>query len=140
MSGGVGGLQLTGTASIAEDIDKKMLVVLRDGRKIVGTLRTFDQFSNIVLEHAIERIIVGHCFADVPLGLYVVRGDAGATVLRLPQVASIRQVLRRRQRRCKLHVDAGKPHGGWQAARLRKKDRPDAKMRTRKRSWPRHRS
>ena len=75
MSGGVGGLQLTGTASIAEDIDKKMLVVLRDGRKIVGTLRTFDQFSNVVLEHALERIIVGRCFADVPLGLYVVRGE-----------------------------------------------------------------
>jgi U6 snRNA-associated Sm-like protein LSm1 len=72
---GVGGLQLTGTASIAEDIDKKMLVVLRDGRKIVGTLRTFDQFSNVVLEHALERIIVGRCFADVPLGLYVVRGE-----------------------------------------------------------------
>ena len=72
---GVGGLQLTGTASIAEELDKKMLVVLRDGRKIVGTLRSFDQFSNIILEHAIERIIVGRCFADVPLGLYVVRGE-----------------------------------------------------------------
>ena len=42
-----------------EDLDKKLLVVLRDGSKILGTLRSFDQFANIVLEGAVERIIVG---------------------------------------------------------------------------------
>lgn len=54
---------------------EKLMVVLRDGRKIIGTLRTFDQFSNVVLEHALERVIVGKRFADVPLGLYVIRGE-----------------------------------------------------------------
>ncbi|EOD07015.1 hypothetical protein EMIHUDRAFT_440765 [Emiliania huxleyi CCMP1516] len=68
-------LNLTGTASLAEELDKKLMVVLRDGRKIIGTLRTFDQFSNVVLEHALERVIVGKRFADVPLGLYVIRGE-----------------------------------------------------------------
>ena len=51
------------------------MLVLRDGRKIIGTMRSFDQFSNIVLEHAEERVVVGKRFADVPLGLYVIRGE-----------------------------------------------------------------
>lgn len=36
--------------AIVEELDKLMLVQLRDGRKIVGTLRSFDQFANLVLE------------------------------------------------------------------------------------------
>ena len=70
-----------------------MLVVLRDGRHLVGTLRTFDQFANMVLEDTSERRILvvkreeidvddedkgetTTCYqADVKLGLYVVRGD-----------------------------------------------------------------
>ena len=48
---------------------------LRDGRKIIGIMRSFDQFANIVLEDACERVIQGKRFADVPLGLYVIRGD-----------------------------------------------------------------
>ena len=54
---------------------EKLMLVLRDGRKIIGTMRSFDQFSNIVLEHAEERVVVGKRFADVPLGLYVIRGE-----------------------------------------------------------------
>ena len=52
-----------------------MLVQLRDQRKIIGIMRSFDQFANIVLEEAVERVIVGKRFADVPLGLYVIRGE-----------------------------------------------------------------
>ena len=54
---------------------EKLMLVLRDGRKIIGIMRSFDQFSNIVLEHAEERVVVGKRFADVPLGLYVIRGE-----------------------------------------------------------------
>lgn len=54
---------------------EKLMLVLRDGRKIIGVMRSFDQFSNIVLEHAEERVVVGKRFADVPLGLYVIRGE-----------------------------------------------------------------
>ena len=52
-----------------------MLVQLRDGRKIIGLLRSFDQFANVVLEEAVERIVVDKRYADVPLGLYVIRGE-----------------------------------------------------------------
>lgn len=48
---------------------------MRDGRKILGILRSFDQFANLVLEAARERIIVGQQFGEVPLGLHVVRGE-----------------------------------------------------------------
>ncbi len=53
----------------------RALVMLRDGRKILGTLRSFDQFANLVLEHAVERVIVGRKFSDFPLGLYVIRAE-----------------------------------------------------------------
>lgn len=31
--------------------------------------------ANVVLERSIERIIVGDLFCDLPLGLYVIRGE-----------------------------------------------------------------
>ncbi|EFN57444.1 hypothetical protein CHLNCDRAFT_21126 [Chlorella variabilis] len=48
---------------------------LRDGRKIIGTLCSFDQFANLVLSGAKERIIVGQQYSEIPLGLHVVRGE-----------------------------------------------------------------
>lgn len=73
---------LPGAASILEQLDKKILIVLNDGRHLVGILRSFDHFSvtikwvllldiiyemsliidkfqNIVLEQTCERIISG---------------------------------------------------------------------------------
>lgn len=36
--------------AIVEELDKRILVQLRDGRKVIGILRSFDQFANLVLE------------------------------------------------------------------------------------------
>lgn len=66
---------LSAAASLVEDLDKRLLVILRDGRQYIGILRTFDQFSNIVLDETVERVVVERSFADVPLGLYIVRGE-----------------------------------------------------------------
>jgi U6 snRNA-associated Sm-like protein LSm1 len=66
---------LSAAASLVEELDKRLLVVLRDGRHYIGILRSFDQFSNIVLEQTVERVVVDQEYADVPLGLYVVRGE-----------------------------------------------------------------
>jgi len=63
------------SSPLQEELDRRLLVQLRDGRKLVGTLRSFDQFANLVLEGASERIIAGSSFADVPLGAHVVRGE-----------------------------------------------------------------
>ncbi len=82
---------LPGASSLVEQLDQKMLVVLRDGRHLVGTLRTFDQFSNMVMEDTSERRILvvtkndgdddgdksTICYqTDIKLGLYIVRGDS----------------------------------------------------------------
>lgn len=48
---------LPGAASIAEHLDTRLLVTMRDGRNIIGTLRSFDQFMNLVLENTIERVV-----------------------------------------------------------------------------------
>ena len=51
------------------------MAVLRDGTHLVGILRSFDQFSNLVLENATERRNVGRQAVDVPLGLFILRGE-----------------------------------------------------------------
>jgi len=66
---------LPGTASLVEEVDKKLLVVLRDGRKLVGILRSFDQFANIVLEDCWERIYVDTTYGEKFMGLYLIRGE-----------------------------------------------------------------
>ncbi|GAB2269061.1 Sm-like protein lsm1b [Dionaea muscipula] len=63
------------STSLATYLDRKLLVLLRDGRKLLGTLRSFDQYANAVLEGAYERVIVGDLYSDIPLGLYVIRGE-----------------------------------------------------------------
>lgn len=72
-----------------------MILVLRDGKKINGVLRSWDQFgiieyqslfamavltmghgpANIVLENAVERIYVKEVYADIPRGVFLVRGE-----------------------------------------------------------------
>jgi len=66
---------LPGTATLLEDLDKKMIVVLRDGRTLIGILRSVDQFANLVLHRTIERIHVGREYGDIPRGVFIVRGE-----------------------------------------------------------------
>ncbi|XP_066500701.1 U6 snRNA-associated Sm-like protein LSm1 [Hoplias malabaricus] len=66
---------MPGTASLIEDIDKKHLVLLRDGRTLIGILRSIDQFANLVLHQTVERIHVKKKFGDIPRGIFVVRGE-----------------------------------------------------------------
>ncbi|CAL9068595.1 unnamed protein product, partial [Musa banksii] len=57
-----------------------LLVLLLDGQKITGILRSFDKFASVVVEGACEQVIVGDLYCDVPLGLYVIRGDNSVLV------------------------------------------------------------
>lgn len=66
---------LPGTASLIEELDKKLMVVLRDGRTLIGYLRSIDQFANLVLHRTVERIHVGMEYGDIQRGVFVVRGD-----------------------------------------------------------------
>lgn len=53
---------LPGASSILEQVDSRLLILLRDGKNLIGTLRTFDQYLNLVLENTVERVIYkGNC-------------------------------------------------------------------------------
>lgn len=54
---------------------EKVIVVLRDGRTLIGYLRSVDQFANLVLHRTIERIHVGKEYGDIPRGVFIVRGE-----------------------------------------------------------------
>ena len=66
------GLVLPAAASLVDQLDKRVLVILRDGRNLVGVMRSFDQFSNVVLEDAVERRVV----IPAKEGVNAVYGDA----------------------------------------------------------------
>ena len=71
---------LPGSSSRVEELNTRILVVLRDGRHLVGLLRSFDQYSNMVLDEASERKIHRSAgivyYADLFLGVYIARGDS----------------------------------------------------------------
>ena len=51
-------------------------VITSDGRNIVGSLKGFDQTTNIILEQSHERVFSEEKgVVQNPLGLYIVRGD-----------------------------------------------------------------
>ena len=74
---------------------ERLLVVLRDGRTLIGYLRSVDQFgeplsrrslhplvlslslpaANLLMQHTVERIHVGKRFGDIPRGIYLIRGE-----------------------------------------------------------------
>jgi len=50
-------------------------VVLRDGRRVFGILRSYDQFGNLTLEDTVERFYVDLEYAEDNLGVFLVRGE-----------------------------------------------------------------
>ncbi|XP_055643519.1 U6 snRNA-associated Sm-like protein LSm1 [Toxorhynchites rutilus septentrionalis] len=66
---------LFGTAHLLDEVDKKLMVLLRDGRTLIGYLRSVDQFANLVLHRTIERIHVGNEYGDIQRGVFIIRGE-----------------------------------------------------------------
>lgn len=75
----------TTAAQLLDLTDKKLLVCLRDGRKLTGILRSWDQFANLVIQSTIERIFITTSephdpqpkglYADKSHGIFLVRGE-----------------------------------------------------------------
>jgi U6 snRNA-associated Sm-like protein LSm8 len=62
-------------------VNKSVNIVTSDGRIIIGTLRGFDQSINIILDDSHERVFsASEGVEQVPLGLYIVRGDNVALI------------------------------------------------------------
>ncbi|KAG8931626.1 hypothetical protein FRC02_002448 [Tulasnella sp. 418] len=57
-------------------VNRRVLLILQDGRSIVGTLEGFDPRSNVVLSESVERVYsMEEGVEEVELGLYLVKGD-----------------------------------------------------------------
>ena len=66
---------LPGAISLLDQLDKRLMVMLRDGKTLIGDLRTIDQFANLVLGNTLERIYVNKCYGDIPRGMFMIRGE-----------------------------------------------------------------
>ncbi|KAG8874273.1 SM-like, degradation of cytoplasmic mRNAs and positively regulates transcription initiation [Tulasnella sp. 331] len=68
-------IPFTTSGSLVDSVDKKMFVLLRDGRKLFGVLRSYDQFANLVLEDTVERLYHGSSYGDIQRGVFLIRGE-----------------------------------------------------------------
>ncbi|PCH35372.1 LSM-domain-containing protein [Wolfiporia cocos MD-104 SS10] len=63
-------------ASLQGYVDHRVLLILQDGRAIVGVMAGYDQKSNVVLSDSKERVYsMEEGVEEIPLGLYLVKGD-----------------------------------------------------------------
>ncbi|XP_047044841.1 sm-like protein LSM8 [Lolium rigidum] len=63
-------------ATLESLVDQVISVITNDGRNIVGTLRGFDQATNIILDESHERVYsTKEGVQQLVLGLYIIRGD-----------------------------------------------------------------
>lgn len=81
---------LPGFASLLEQIDKRVLVLLRDGRSLFGILRSLDQFANLVLHLTVERIYIGNEYGEIDRGVFFIRGE---NVVLCGEVVSIETIM-----------------------------------------------
>ncbi|VDK67970.1 unnamed protein product [Litomosoides sigmodontis] len=69
------------TQTLESFINKVISVITGDGRNIVGLMKGFDQTINLVLEDSHERVFSEDAGVEqIPLGLYIVRGDNVAVI------------------------------------------------------------
>ncbi|EIM89087.1 Sm-like ribonucleoprotein [Stereum hirsutum FP-91666 SS1] len=63
-------------SSLQGYVDRRVLLILQDGRAIVGIMAGYDQKSNVVLSDSKERVYsMDEGVEEIPLGLYLVKGD-----------------------------------------------------------------
>jgi U6 snRNA-associated Sm-like protein LSm1 len=74
-AGSTDGVFFGGVSALAEHLDRALLLVLRDGRLLFGTLASYDQYGSIVVENAKERLTAQGKFADIDMGMYMIRGE-----------------------------------------------------------------
>lgn len=69
------------TQELETFMNKVISVITGDGRNIIGLMKGFDQTINIILENSHERVYSETSgVSQIPLGLYIVRGDNVAVI------------------------------------------------------------
>ncbi|ORY90312.1 hypothetical protein BCR35DRAFT_287565 [Leucosporidium creatinivorum] len=70
-------LAFTTSGALIDLVDKKVLVHLRDGRKLIGVLRSYDQYANLVTTQTLERLYhpPTNSYAQTERGVFLIRGE-----------------------------------------------------------------
>lgn len=69
------------TTILSDWVERQVNVCTVDGRVFVGTLKGFDQSTNLIIADTVERVFSEtEPVESIPLGLYILRGDNVATV------------------------------------------------------------
>lgn len=76
-------LSIPGTATLSNLVDTFIMVVLRNGRKLVGILRSYDQFANLVLHDTTERLYYEDKFTELERGFFLIRGESVVMICEL---------------------------------------------------------
>lgn len=81
----------TTAACLLEMVDRRVVVSLRDGRRLYGVLRSFDQFANLVIQDTTERIFhpQSKVYGQKVHGAYIVRGENVALVGEIDQQSQL---------------------------------------------------
>merc|ERR1711937_264230 len=67
--------------SLSSYVNTSISIITSDGRHILGTLKGFDQATNLILEGSKERVYsTDEGVEELDLGLYLMRGDCIAVV------------------------------------------------------------
>lgn len=64
-----------GTKALEEYLDKKICCLLRDSKYLIGVLRSFDQYNNLLMEDVKERVFFKEMYSEKEVAVYVVRGE-----------------------------------------------------------------
>ncbi|KAK9454926.1 hypothetical protein V1511DRAFT_501349 [Dipodascopsis uninucleata] len=72
------------TPELKKYMDKRLFVQLNGSRKVIGVLRGYDVFLNIVLDDAVEEKSGGE---RVPIGTIVIRGNSVVMMEALERVS-----------------------------------------------------
>jgi U6 snRNA-associated Sm-like protein LSm8 len=68
------------TTLISDMIEQQVSIITADGRNLVGKLMGADQLINVVLENCHERLFTEDGVEQIPLGLFIIRGDNVALI------------------------------------------------------------
>ncbi|OMJ28130.1 U6 snRNA-associated Sm-like protein LSm1 [Smittium culicis] len=65
----------TTTGCLLDLVDKRVHVALRDGKKLFGVLRSFDQYGSLILQDTIERVFIEGGYGNIDRGIFIIRGE-----------------------------------------------------------------
>lgn len=57
-------------------LEKPVAILLRNNRYLYGTLKSYDQYNCVVLDHAIERVFHEGSYSEQKHGFIVLRGES----------------------------------------------------------------